>query len=264
MSGIYRLSFDGIPPARKVRFEIHGTELLSGIERSVERRCPCRCNQTESLYENRQFGQDTSSRKQTGIYDHRGAAGIDRHPDEERGGKTGLPVLLLLRIADKRYHRVEMGKRLCGQRTVSVGGRDAEDKGTDLSATLTRSVAVDARTGREDSGRCSVRPTLHDAYQHSAQTMGESGGYRQAVFVPHRAAHVRHDDADAGSRPLHDLEIARPYRREDDASLRQNRQSQEGRGGKSRERIVRLIRNQSSAVRKMVYFTMGAYRRKRK
>ena len=111
---IYRLSFDRIPPARKVRLEIYGTELLSSIERSVERRCPCRCNQTESLYENRQFGQDTSSRKQTGIYDHRGAAGIDRHPDEERGGKTGLSVLLLLRTADKRYNRSEMGKRLCG------------------------------------------------------------------------------------------------------------------------------------------------------
>lgn len=66
-----------------------------------------------------------------------------------------------------------------------------------------------------------------------------------AYLIPHRAAHVRHDDADAGSRPLHDLEIARPYRREDDASLRQNRQSQEGRGGESREWIVRLMRNRA-------------------
>ena len=30
------------------------------------------------------------------------------------GGKTGLSVLLLLRTADKRYNRLEMGQRLCG------------------------------------------------------------------------------------------------------------------------------------------------------
>lgn len=43
----------------------------------------CRCNQDESLYENRQLGQDTSSRKQAGVYDHRRTSGVDRHPDEE-------------------------------------------------------------------------------------------------------------------------------------------------------------------------------------
>ena len=50
------------------------------------------------------------SRKQKGVYDYRGASGIDRHPDEERGGKTGLSVLLLLRTADKRYNQLEMGQ----------------------------------------------------------------------------------------------------------------------------------------------------------
>ena len=111
---IYRLPSDGISSARKTRLEIHGTELLPGAERSIERCCPCRRDQTESLYENWQFGQDTPSRKQKGVYDYRGASGIDRHPDEERGGKTGLSVLLLLRTADKRYNRLEMGQRLCG------------------------------------------------------------------------------------------------------------------------------------------------------
>lgn len=114
LSGIYRLPSDGISSARKTRLEIHGTELLPGAERSIERCCPCRRDQTESLYENWQFGQDTPSRKQKGVYDYRGASGIDRHPDEERGGKTGLSVLLLLRTADKRYNRLEMGQRLCG------------------------------------------------------------------------------------------------------------------------------------------------------
>ena len=74
--------------------------------------------------------------------------------------------------------------------------------------------------------------------------MGESGGYRQAVFISYREAYVRHDDADARRRLIHDLEIARPYGCEDDAGLCQNRQSQERRGGESREWIVRLKRSE--------------------
>ena len=106
-----------------------------------------------------------------------------------------------------------------------------------------RSVTVDARAGREDGGGCSVRPALYNAYQHPAQAMGESGGNRQAVFVPHGEAYVRHDDADSRCRFIHDFEIARAYGREDDAGLRQNHQPQERRSGESGERIVRLIRN---------------------
>lgn len=102
---------------------------------------------------------------------------------------------------------------------------------------------MDARAGREDGGGCSVRPALYNAYQHPAQAMGESGGNRQAVFVPHGEAYVRHDDADSRCRFIHDFEIARAYGREDDAGLRQNHQPQERRSGESGERIVRLIRN---------------------
>ena len=104
-------------------------------------------------------------------------------------------------------------------------------------------LSPDARAGREDGGGCSVRPALYNAYQHPAQAMGESGGNRQAVFVPHGEAYVRHDDADSRCRFIHDFEIARAYGREDDAGLRQNHQPQERRSGESGERIVRLIRN---------------------
>ena len=104
---------------------------------------------------------------------------------------------------------------------------------------------MDARTGREDGGGCGVRPALHDAYQYSAQAVGESGGYRQAVFVPHRAPYICYDDADARCGLIYDLEAARSYGCEDDAGVRQNRQSQERRGGQSREWIVRLIRNRA-------------------
>lgn len=136
-----------------------------------------------------------------------------------------------------------MGKRLCGQRTVSVGGRDAEDKGANLPPSFARSVAMDARKGREIVGGCGVRPALYDAYQHSAQTVGESCGDRQEVFVSHRAPYICYDDADAWCGFIYDLEVARTYGCENDAGLCQNHQPKEGRGGKSRERIVRLIRN---------------------
>ena len=43
---------------------------------------------------------------------------------------------------------------------------------------------------------CGIRPAFHDVYQHSAQAVGESGGNQQEVFVSHRKAYVRHDDAD--------------------------------------------------------------------
>ncbi len=75
--------------------------------------------------------------------------------------------------------------------------------------------------------------------------MGERGGYRQAVFVSHGATYVRHDDVDTRCGLIYDLKIARPYGREDDAGIRQNHQSQERRGGQSREWIVRLIRNRA-------------------
>lgn len=104
---------------------------------------------------------------------------------------------------------------------------------------------MDARKGRQVRGGCGVRPALHDAYQHPAQAVGESGRYRQAVFVPHRAPYVRHDDADARCGLIYDLETARSYGCEDDAGVRQNRQSQKRRGGQSREWIVRLIRNRA-------------------
>ena len=104
---------------------------------------------------------------------------------------------------------------------------------------------MDARAGREDGGGCSVRPALYNAYQHPAQAMGERGGYRQAVFVPYSKTHFRHDDADARCGLIYDLETARPYGCEDDAGVRQNHQSQERRGGQSREWIVRLIRNRA-------------------
>ena len=102
---------------------------------------------------------------------------------------------------------------------------------------------MDARAGQQIGGRCGIRSALYDAYQYSAQTVGESGEYRQAVFVPHRAAHVRHDDADARCGLIHDLETARSYGRENDASLCQNHQPKERRGRQSGEWIVRLIRN---------------------
>lgn len=73
--------------------------------------------------------------------------------------------------------------------------------------------------------------------------MGESGGYRQAVFVSHRPPYIRYDDADARCRLIHDLEIARTYGRKDDAGLHQNRQPKEGRDRQFGEWIVRLIRN---------------------
>ncbi len=47
------------------------------------------------------------------------------------------------------------------------------------------------------------------------------------IFVPYVAAYVRHDDADARCGLIYDLEAARPYGCEDDAGVRQNRQSQE-------------------------------------
>ena len=67
-------------------------------------------------------------------------------------------------------------------------------------------------------------------------------------FSFHTSRHVRHDDADARSRPLHDLEAARPCRCEDDAGVCQNHQSEKGRCGQSGERIVRLKQPPSSRV----------------
>lgn len=55
--------------------------------------------------------------------------------------------------------------------------------------------------------------------------------------------YICHNDADARRRLIHDLEIARAYRREDDAGVCQNHQPKERRGRESREWIVRLIRN---------------------
>lgn len=54
-----------------------------------------------------------------------------------------------------------------------------------------------------------VGPVLLDAYQRSAQTVGESGWDRRAVFFSHSEAYFRHDDADARSGPMYDLETAR-------------------------------------------------------
>ena len=149
-----------------------------------------------------------------------------------------------------------MGKRLCGQRTVSVRGRDAEDQRTDLPAALARSAAVDARTGRQVGGGCGVQSALYDAYQHSAQVVGEGSGYRQAILISHEPAHVCDDDAHARGRPIHDFETARAYGREDDAGLCQDHQSEERRGGQSREWIVRL--KQFSILRVSRCFFNGA------
>jgi len=74
------------------------------------------------------------------------------------------------------------------------------------------------------------------------------------VYIPYREAYFRDDDADARSRPLHDLEIARAYGREDDAGLCQNHQSEEGRGGEFGEWIVRLISGQSTSKNTSLYY----------
>lgn len=64
-----------------------------------------------------------------------------------------------------------------------------------------------------------------------------------AYHFPLRQTYICHNDADARRRLIHDLEIARAYRREDDAGVCQNHQPKERRGRESREWIVRLIRN---------------------
>lgn len=73
--------------------------------------------------------------------------------------------------------------------------------------------------------------------------MGEGGGDRQEIFISHGPPYVRNDDADTRCGLIYDLEAAGAYGCEDDAGVRQNHQSKERPGGKSREWIVRLIRN---------------------
>ena len=93
--------------------------------------------------------------------------------------------------------------------------------------------------------------------------MGESGRYRQAIFIPYSSAYICYNDADARRGFIHDLETARSYGREDDAGLRQNHQSQEGRGGEPCKWIVRLMRYRARFGKRFTLLR-GAYRRKRK
>ena len=78
---------------------------------------------------------------------------------------------------------------------------------------------MDAGTGRQDSGGLCVRVAERERGQPSAETVGEGCGHQQAIFLPHEPPHLRHDDAYPRGRPLHDLEAARPCRREDDPGV---------------------------------------------